>query len=640
MSFLSDELQQNMNQLFFLNTPLKVILFWAVFVIVLLLTGSLFNRILKFEKNIASLLTQGFVILLAIFEIVELVISVTTNSFMLLCYVFSCIIFCIVLISSIFIVHPYMIKISNKKTQHKDQKRKKKKKAINGMWIFGFLFGVLVCIRLIGSIDTMYTGATDDSYYLLKAETAIQTGQIINSDTLISNGNEEYNYARPDISSWIIYMAYWSKLFNMSTTIFAHMAMGTFITLLMYIIAVLIASHLFEDSKKKAIFLILYYIFSIFPDSRIILQENWAQKYSWYGISVICMIIYIMYANCIALFHETRKAQIRKRWIYSFIIILACIAAEIVGIYISFISFFIMILPVIFVKNKGHVTKTLFRLFLCFLPLVPIGIVLLIKISKMGLYLGEKLYWTDIMLSYMLINPFFYLYLISIFYIWKKGKTEYKALFIGGPVLLLLTFMNPLLFDFIAGHITSYAAYYRMFWCIPFAYVIMYAATEFIYNSKTQTRARVSFVYAVALIVGLGHSIYLDAIPNTNIYKLPQEAYDVAVKLTQLTNGDDSVVLVSQDINHYVRQYNYNLKYIAGARSSGIIAVDSLNLSYADIYNQFFYDPKHDSYDWASIFKELGVQYVVVEASRPNLLNNVDYTEEYEVDKYIIVKCY
>lgn len=72
----------------------------------------------------------------------------------------------------------------------------------------------------------------------------------------------------------------------------------------------------------------------------------------------------------------------------------------------------------------------------------------------------------------------FFLYLLSLIIVMVIGTKDQKILFVLSPIVLLLTFANPFLSDFVAEKITTPIVYWRIFWLFPVYFLPAAVLTE------------------------------------------------------------------------------------------------------------------------------------------------------------------
>lgn len=146
-------------------------------------------------------------------------------------------------------------------------------------------------------------------------------------------------------------------------------------------------------------------------------------------------------------------------------------------------------------------------------------------------------------------------FLLSLVYLLITEKRKpVRILFLYVPMILLLTFFNPLLarlmYDYIGDEI-----YYRILWLIPFVVVIAFAVTEIYAGLQGKKKVIFAFWTAVLIMVS-GSCIYQNPFFHRaeNLYHVPQSVVDICDAIE--VEGREVKAVFPAELLQYVRQYS------------------------------------------------------------------------------------
>ena len=149
------------------------------------------------------------------------------------------------------------------------------------------------------------------------------------------------------------------------------------------------------------------------------------------------------------------------------------------------------------------------------------------------------------------------LYIIALVYIFfKEENKKIKLFFIGLTACIGIITLNPI-FSAIVEPFFPVSVYWRMYWMFPLGITISYVITKIIMSRKGKVEQIILGIIAVVAIVLSGKLIYNkeNYVAVNNLYKVPNEAYEIATAIMQ-DNTRTKKVMPTTDLVSYIRQVN------------------------------------------------------------------------------------
>lgn len=253
------------------------ILLWLV--LVPLLLGLLYTYFSKNNKNnIILAFVAGYIIELALFELIALPITFLKVKFSVFLVIWNISILVMALISSIL----NLKRIKEIITYNLEQIKK--------LPLLSVLVFILIGLQLFVVFRYMHID-DDDAFYVGTATTTIYTDQINMHNP--NRGNEWGGWqARYVLSPFAIYLAVVSEETGMTPTAIAHTIFPVIFVSLMYMIYFLIGQRLFKEDKKAiCLFLLLINILYIFGNYSVRTNFTFALFRIWQGKAFLANII-------------------------------------------------------------------------------------------------------------------------------------------------------------------------------------------------------------------------------------------------------------------------------------------------------------------------------------------------------------
>ena len=484
---------------------IKGIFFTTLFFAYTFITGNAFLKYIGWKRSICSSYAFGFAFMLAVFQIPAYIMFRAGTSFMLLFWVYSAILF-IMLTLSFFI---------NSKDKPYKEELQNLKLGIKQAPVL-FLLTVIALAAILFMSEGFYYSSSDDGYYITRSLEAIAQNKLNISEDMAwygrtGTGLPDYK----DCSTLIFFVAYLSKISGIQATILSK-TFFLFNLLIAHFAAVMTAADAIfwkreNIFQKKCLFLILYILFQALATKEGS-AGTWMTGYLWEGKAVLIAVIFpLLIASCLTLFRRIETLN-NKEWLSLLILMLAGIALSIIGVFLPVILYFTLGLAILIGDKFRNFKKIWKPALITVIPVIIFAglsyfsVATATNLLDRGTIAGasEK---TSLISAW--ISQFFYgcdfwqiaLYALSVIYILIKGTKPQKVILVLAPVILILTFLNPLLSSFVSTYITSPIVYWRLFWLFPVyllpAIVLADIAERIMHNRIQQG------VLAIILILGI-----------------------------------------------------------------------------------------------------------------------------------------
>ena len=200
------------------------------------------------------------------------------------------------------------------------------------------------------------------------------------------------------------------------------------------------------------------------------------------------------------------------------------------------------------------------------------------------------------------------LYVAALVWLCFSSK-RYRRLVVWPSILLMIFILNPVCYSYLWKPYLRYV-YWRAFWLFPVVPVIAIACVDAISRTKQKQTAILLALVCGVLIVGAGKNVYSNPLTTfgdtSNVYKLPQDAIDIADFL--LEEEQYPRVVVEQDLYNYLRQISAEITLLYGRNAEGYISgIESRRKAVLDT----LMDAEPDLAYVRSIMQELQFRYLV-----------------------------
>ncbi len=473
----------------------------------------------------------------------------------------------------------------------------------NHKWL---LLGILILFIVFQIFYVIYNQHIDidDSYYLAQANTYIQTNEMFKIDPAsgIASfiGDSRYNFVGFEIIFAIL-----SKLFHINVAFLAHSVWPVFGILSHYIV---IYELMKKINKKYSIELcFLYSIVNFFSGWTLYSEGAFLLNRIWQGKAFfVCIFVPVLISEFIKMY---KKNISTSQIIYLFLLLLAGISATTVAIYLYPIQYFTLWCGWIIghhIKEDIHDIIKLCIPILCIIPWFLLKLKILftntysVSQAQEGTACNINFYIQQLYQRFLNNNcAVLILYIISLFVIYKFSSKKMKSVFVYPPVVLLLTFANPLLINFVAPYITGIDVYWRIFWLFDIPFVIVMAIATVIALLKKEFIKKIVIILSVGIIAALGTSIFEASGwgPAGNKYKIDNRSLLVANKILEDDNNQKKLLLVPVDISYGIRQYCGDIQLLINRYAEGTFESNGKKQEYQRLLDQL-YLPIYQSGIW------------------------------------------
>lgn len=562
-------------------------LFFLLFLIFVISYGIVFHYITGEREGLCidSLVTKGFVTMLAIFEIVffpNMLLKASFTSLFISFSVVSLIIFCVAL---------YVL--LKKKVSICTSIREK----IDIKILILFIFVLLLSIY----IAWVHFDNFDDGYYIAVSNIALEENAIILNDNSAYTGNDYFTYSctRPTINSWELLVAYFCKLLALHPAIMFHTILPIVLIPLFIVTASCVFRKIFRNKNEWMLALVIYIVMAVMWDGSMQLVSPYFTVGAANGKALMWYLVFPLIAECGMELYE-RKAK-KHTWATFAIIPLAATASTATGIYtipVYYISFAIPYLVIVWLNDRTNLLNMIKNMFIAMLPILPIGIYAVISISttaetwtKQYVFKFEEIMRLTgrqscvYIILYVLSLGFMFLFApqkrIWQFYFWKT-------------VFMMLIVFNPLTAYYVAKYITGIPVYDRLFLIFSAIFVIPIGIVYLYRNLNTYVK-RMSLVVVLlgVFIVGDNHntfSFFKGEGAHQNIYMIKNEVLEVCEYFEEMIPSGNITMLADYEINRFFRQYSSRYNIIVARFDN--IPKDEKGSLYFKTYDEVFVNRK------------------------------------------------
>ena len=585
---------------------------------------------------------NGFMLTFAVFEIITIPYNILKLDITSLYYISITLFIGLILLSFIInykkvSIKDYKISRLKEKILFKKSELVKKIKNTNKTKIIITTCVLIMIVLQVVLSSYLYESNADDSFYISWSQQAKQLEKYVENDP--STGRENTIFEKGYIlNSWETFNGFVARTFNIEVSTLSHTIYFIVFILLSYIAYYLLFKKLDKDNSIFMLFVLgIIFLFSgvsVRFRGYTLLMRIWQGK----TILVAIFIPYIM-KEMIGI----KELDFKK----IFLLIITNIASMAFNpIAIWFFPFLYFFFAIMMLLKKQ--IKNMFKMILVIIPnllILPVFYFVAVNGGEGSIEVLNIVTYIDAVKDFIREGyGFIFLYILSIIYIFFKGKEEAKELFIIIPILTFLTLANPLISEYVQKYVTASATYWRVFWLIPIELTISYAVVNFIINWKKLYIKIVLSIAFIFLIIILGKNMYLESgefSKHVNTEKIPQYIIDETKFILDNSNGKIVVVAPEEPLHGAtMRQLSSNI-ILWHSRPLYLdkLKTDEEKIKVQDIYNKI-YDGL-ETEELYEIFSNENIDFIIVNVSNLENLTQVDENIAkivYKDDYYIIIK--
>ena len=586
----------------------KLILIPVFMCMVCYMFGTLLS--VKIKNGIGERISLGFLGVIALFQIVALPFMYFESSVTWLYRI------CIGFVVLLMIGYVGYILKTNAWKNRQYQKFFLKKRTRKEVIFWGIVLGLIV-FQVFYVFYFQYSNY-DDSYYIAQINTIVETNYLMNVEPTTGIGAFNQNVTYKLIGHEVL-LSMIVKMFNVNAAFLSHMIMPLFMIPLHYIVVYQLAKEIkYEYRNIFFLFSTIINMFSGFSGSA---APAWLLLRIWQGKAVLVSILLPMLLLEFVKIYRERKVSVRSL-IAMTSMLWAGFFASTVGLYLVPVAYFAYTVTFFFTyKDWKNSLK------LC----IPVFFSLPYVFAKMLLFLSQSYFEgiSDVEVTHTYRDIFFSKYLsnhgyggkgnyvlaafllFAIIYIWKKGTKVEKMISVYVPIVLFLTFLNPLLKPILSSFLEE-ELYYRFFWLFNFRYIVVIAMI--LYVAEEINRKFISVLVMILLITGTGE--YLLQAPSfverKNRYKLSNRVIWISDEIIAENDSENNYLLMPDKYSWEVREYTGKIRMV-WARYTQSFYKEKEFKKLENLYNELYIDKKWDSDKLEDKLNDFHVNYLYLD---------------------------
>jgi len=603
---------------------IKVIFAIALMFIFMYRLGILLNKLLNKNNDIPTILVYGFTLSLAIFEVIGIPFAVFHLNGKILFYLAISIYTLLFILSFIY-------------------KRREKVYLIDKEIDIAKIMAIIIVITLAFTSAYLFMENADDSYYVSMALENVnnKVGLIDPSTGIITSSNPSNN----SLTLYETYMGVLAKGFNINVAIFFH-TVATFVFMILSFCSYYILSErLFENKKKRYIFIIALSIVFLFSGYSNRVTGAFLLGRIWQGKSVFLnLIIPFVLFNLVDIEKDTKN-----KYVLLWILGIASVCLTPIAIY--YVPIIYGLFGLYFLLKRNF--KTIIKLIVALIPNI-ILFVLFILISKLSTITGQiensgTVDVIQILKNFIGTGYHFYLFIISVIIVIFIGNKNAKIFFVFIPAFAIISILNPIIGPYIAKYVTNYLVYWRMFWLLPIELCIGYTIVR-IYEMIDKKSLKIAFlVSSCVLIIVAGKFMYLDENgykKHENLYKIPDFIVSETNYILENSEGKQIVIAPLEPLHAAMMRQLSNDIVLFWSRDSYMF--NSMHYNQEEIaerekiYNIYKTGkPEITVEEFNDLLEKYDVDWLIIENVDVELIMYLEETElemQIEDDKYIIFR--
>lgn len=598
--------------------------------------GILIKNVLKRKSdNLFNIVLNGFMLTIAVFEIITLPYNIFKLEIKSLYYIFI-LTFLILIILSFIINRKNELKIF----RIKELDIIKKIKNASKKEIFISICVVMLIISQVLLSSYLYESNADDSFYVSWSEQAKELEKYTENDS--STGREDSSYASVYIlNSWEVFNGFIARMFNIETASLMHTIYLVIFILISYSSYYVLLKKI--DNKNSKLMLLILSIIFLFSGVSARFRGYTMLMRIWQGKTML-IAIFIPYILQEMIDVIDTKQLNKNKIILLIIANTASVAFNPIAIWIF--PFIYLFFTIVMLFNKQ--IKDIFKMILVILPyllLLPIYLKMAISGGVGGVQVTNYVTYIDTLKDFIRNGyAFVVLYFISTIYIIFKGNKQAKILFIVIPILTFLSLANPFISKYVQKYVTASVTYWRVFWLFPIELTISYAFAKFITDWKKWYIQLTISIILMLFIVICGKNMYIESgefSKHVNTEKIPQYIIDETKFILDNSEGKVMVVAPTEPLHGAIMRQLSSRIILWYSRPMYIdkIKNEEERIKTLDIYNEI-YDGL-EAEELYEIFSSNNINFIIVDISNLKILSQLDENIAkivYEDEYYLIIK--
>lgn len=285
--------------------------------VVPLLIGSAMLILMKQKYSIALSYSFGWMLLLAIFELIAIPCVFADKSLTQLTMITNICVLVLAVSAGVFLVSKKKVLIGFVKNLRMPE-----------MNLYMMLALVLVCVQVVIMMFGMHTD-TDDVYYIGTASTSLATDTLFKfePDTGLMYYSKPLRYV---FSALMLFWAYLSKITGVHLLILAHSIVSVILLIMSYALWWRLSAYLFKKENQRWIFLLFLCVFNIFGYTSAYTQSSFLLFRIWQGKAFLPNIMFPLLLITAMMIHQEPKMY--RLWVMVFFIAGAACCCSSMGV--------------------------------------------------------------------------------------------------------------------------------------------------------------------------------------------------------------------------------------------------------------------------------------------------------------------
>lgn len=634
------------------------ILFIIIFGISCILIGDLLLRIIGWKRSLPGSYVWGLVTMLGIFQLVSYPMYRFGSSFMLLFWTYLAVLSLVLVCAVVCIVK------TNGLRTYSDELRNTACEAKKCVFLLIILI-VSLAVHFFMS-EGFYYSSSDDGYYITKGMEAVSQNSLAINDDMAWFGRDNapiHNFENG--STFPFFLAFLSYASGIQATILAKTFL-LFNLIAAHLAAVATSADMLIEKRenlfqKKALIIIFYILFQLLA-----VKEGtsgiWMTGFLYEGKSILVALVFpLLLSSCFMLLRRIDEFK-EIEWLSVAMLLLAGVEVSVIGVIFPAILYFCLGIAILISKKFRCLSRVWLPALAAAIPAIVFALLSYYSAASVFFRMGgistgdyvsaetavnssmsptfsnhltsQLISWKD---HFLYATDFwqFVLYAFAVIYVIIRGTENQKTVFVLYPLVLLLTFANPFISDFVAARITTPIVYWRVFWLFP-TYLLPAIIMSDIFDRLTEGKLQNGLIGSILILGIIGgfelfrysvtapeYSVYpfvknigklINVRPELrhgNLYNLNASTLDIAETIENDWNSDERPrLLFCFNRPFEIRQYSVEFEMVSEVRnyhtaSGNVPGTDMAMREFIQTYSEID-DPEFLS----NALKALNVDYI------------------------------
>lgn len=607
---------------------LKIILVSIYTMFLYYRTGILFKKTIKSNnKCISSSIIYGFILNIAIFELINIPFIVFARNNTSIVYVIY------LILNVAYIVLSYAFRWKNK--EYNLIENIKQIHIGKNIQTLAFVMAIIViCFQIFNSTFSFKQDA-DDAFYISWANEAKELELMYDTNPAVGTENSEFDN-KYILNTWEIYGGFLARMFNIDTVVLFHTAYQIIYITLAYISYYLVLKTLLKK-ENIGIAILIFSILMMFSAVSARFKGALLLGRIHQGKSILLNIIipFVIYK-----FSNYKNSNNEDFIILSFAYI-AAVGCNPITVWLLSIIYGLYMIIMLINKDLKNFFKSMSLLVIIFIVcMLFIMLALTNRTELQTITKAEEFNQLQDLKNFVGKGKYIIvLYIISMLIVFIKGNEKQKNLCVYLPILIFVLVINPILKDIYVKVVTA-ATYWRLYWTIPIE-ISIGIATMLIYDNINISKYKYTYIIIMILLFIIsGKYMYTPEMGFSkfeNFEKIPQYIIDEAHYIVSNSNEKVKVITPNEPWHScMIRQYTTQIQL--GHTRNVIYESDT---QYRDLYLSIYAgaDSIYNTEAINEIIDKYNADYVILPISKQLEIDNTcNFTLEIQSEANYILK--